>query len=114
MSKRFAFCESNHATGTSLWHIRELTGQGLKLGGGADTQAISCGAVGAPEVVMDACCCCGEYVTCLNSRNCCVTCGAGPFCDICWDKHQCTIVEARLEYEVHSDGGTSNAYGDEK
>lgn len=38
----FSFCESMHATGTSPWHIRKLTAQGRKLGGGADTVAL-CG-----------------------------------------------------------------------
>lgn len=37
---KFAFCESIHATGTSPWHIRELTNKGLKCGGGADTKAL--------------------------------------------------------------------------
>lgn len=37
-----SFCESVHATGTSPWHIRELTAAGRKLGGGADTPAL-CG-----------------------------------------------------------------------
>jgi len=37
-----SFCESTHASGTSPWHIRELTDQGRKLGGGADTKAL-CG-----------------------------------------------------------------------
>lgn len=39
---RFAFCESVNATGTSPWHIRQLTTKGLKIGGGADTEAL-CG-----------------------------------------------------------------------
>lgn len=40
--REFAFCESVHATSTSPWHIRKLTDQGLKTGGGADTKAL-CG-----------------------------------------------------------------------
>jgi len=40
--REFAFCESVTATSTSPWHIRKLTDQGLKTGGGADTKAL-CG-----------------------------------------------------------------------
>ena len=39
---RFAFCESVNATGTSPWHIRQLTTKGLKIGGGTDTKSL-CG-----------------------------------------------------------------------
>lgn len=60
------------------------------------------------EEVTDECCCCHEYATC----PCCMSCGWGPFCDACWDKHRCIIVEAQLEYEAHSDGGNSNVYGE--
>ena len=41
-TEEFAFCESMGATSTSPWHIRQLTDKGLKLGGGADTEAL-CG-----------------------------------------------------------------------
>ena len=36
----YAFCESVHASGHSLWHIRTLTDEGPKFGGGADTSAL--------------------------------------------------------------------------
>lgn len=39
-TSQFAFCESMHATGATPWHIRKLTTQGLKFGGGADTKAL--------------------------------------------------------------------------
>lgn len=39
---RFSFCETISATGTSPWHIRQLTDKGLKLGGGADSKSL-CG-----------------------------------------------------------------------
>lgn len=42
LSDEFSFCESIHASSTSLWHIRKLTAQGRKPGGGADTKAL-CG-----------------------------------------------------------------------
>ncbi len=37
---QFAFCETVFASGSSPWHIRKLTNQGLKLGGGADTKSL--------------------------------------------------------------------------
>lgn len=48
----FSFCESVHATGRSLWHIRRLTEVGRKLGGGADTPAL-CGRVVAWDINVD-------------------------------------------------------------
>jgi len=39
----YSFSETETATGSSSWHIRKLTNQGKKLGGGADTLAL-CGA----------------------------------------------------------------------
>lgn len=38
----FAFCETRFAGPLAKWHIRRLTGKGLKPGGGADTAAL-CG-----------------------------------------------------------------------
>lgn len=38
----FVFCERINATGSSPWHIRKLTSNGTKFGGGADTKAL-CG-----------------------------------------------------------------------
>ena len=38
----YAFCETVHASALSPWHIRKLTEQGKKLGGGADTPSL-CG-----------------------------------------------------------------------
>lgn len=40
----YAYCESVHATPWSRWHLRRLTEEGLKLGGGVDTQSL-CGRV---------------------------------------------------------------------
>lgn len=40
----YSLCESVHATGRSLWHIRPLTDKGKFLGGGIDTKCL-CGAV---------------------------------------------------------------------
>lgn len=40
MNENLSFCESINATGTSPWHIRKLTSNGLKLGGGADTKSL--------------------------------------------------------------------------
>lgn len=40
IEKHFAFCETQYATGTTPWHIRELTDHGRKLGGGADTRSL--------------------------------------------------------------------------
>lgn len=40
MAKKYAFCESMYASGTSVWHIRALTEAGRKLGGGADSHAL--------------------------------------------------------------------------
>ena len=42
--KRYAFCETVIACSISPWHIRELTDQGWKFGGGADTNSL-CGRV---------------------------------------------------------------------
>lgn len=36
----FSFCESVHAGSQSRWHIRKLTGEGRKLGGGIDTPSL--------------------------------------------------------------------------
>ena len=44
----YAFCESVTASGTSPWHIRELSEQGLKLGGGIDRSSF-CGCVKPPH-----------------------------------------------------------------
>jgi hypothetical protein len=38
----YAFCESAWALSVSKWHIRKLTKNGKRLGGGADTKAL-CG-----------------------------------------------------------------------
>ena len=38
----YSFCETTTAGPTTPWHIRPLTDQGRKLGGGADTRAL-CG-----------------------------------------------------------------------
>jgi hypothetical protein len=43
----FSFCESAYVTGVSPWHIRKLTAQGRKLGGGVDTGSL-CGRVRPP------------------------------------------------------------------
>lgn len=58
----YAFCESITAGAFTPWHIRKLTKQGLKLGGGADTPAL-CGRVVSwdrkvsltPEHLADCC-----------------------------------------------------------
>ena len=42
IEKHFVFCETQYATGTTPWHIRPLTENGIKLGGGADTKSL-CG-----------------------------------------------------------------------
>lgn len=39
---KFSFCESVYAGPRTPWHVRKLTSQGRKLGGGADTAAL-CG-----------------------------------------------------------------------
>jgi len=39
---RYSFCETISAQALAPWHIRELTALGMKLGGGADTDAL-CG-----------------------------------------------------------------------
>ena len=39
---KYSFCEPVMAGPNSAWHIRELTGVGRKLGGGADTKSL-CG-----------------------------------------------------------------------
>lgn len=36
----FSFCETVTAGPTTPWHIRELTGEGRKPSGGADTPAL--------------------------------------------------------------------------
>lgn len=36
----YSFCENQHATGRGKWHIRKLSDEGLKLGGGADTLSL--------------------------------------------------------------------------
>jgi len=43
----FSFCESVTASGSSPWHIRQLTNEGQKLGGGIDTMSL-CGHVKPP------------------------------------------------------------------
>jgi len=43
----FSFCESVTASGSSPWHIRQLTNEGKKLGGGIDTTSL-CGHVKPP------------------------------------------------------------------
>jgi len=40
----YSFCESNCAGPHALWHIRELTKEGRKLGGGITTESL-CGHV---------------------------------------------------------------------
>ena len=40
--KKYSFCENVQATPLGLWHIRELSKEGRKLSGGADTKAL-CG-----------------------------------------------------------------------
>jgi len=42
----FSFCESSSAGPQSPWHLRELTSEGRKLGGGIDTRTL-CGRVRA-------------------------------------------------------------------
>ena len=64
--REFAFCESVRATSTSPWHIRKLTDQGLKTGGGADTKAL-CGR----EVSWDL----DVEMTTLNFTVACPVCG---------------------------------------
>ena len=51
MSKmaQYAFCETATASGSTPWHIRKLTDNGIKLSGGADTPAL-CGRVVAWDV----------------------------------------------------------------
>jgi hypothetical protein len=41
---KYSFCESVTATSYSPWHIRQLTKEGKKLGGGVDTPSL-CGRV---------------------------------------------------------------------
>jgi len=43
----YAFCEAVTASGSSPWHIRELTPAGKKLSGGVDTPSL-CGHVRPP------------------------------------------------------------------
>jgi hypothetical protein len=62
----YSFCEHALATAFSPWHIRKLTDEGQKCGGGADTLAL-CGR----EVCWDL------AVTIYDHhlvRNCCKTC----------------------------------------
>jgi len=40
MAEQFSFCESVVAGPLSRWHIRRLTAQGKKLGGGIDTPSL--------------------------------------------------------------------------
>jgi hypothetical protein len=47
---KLSFCETAAAGG--LWHIRRLTDQGKKLGGGADTRTL-CGREAAWDVQFD-------------------------------------------------------------
>lgn len=42
MSGELSYCETIHASATTPWHLRILTGAGKKLGGGADTKSF-CG-----------------------------------------------------------------------
>jgi len=44
VKNHFSFCESIHATSLSKWHIRRLTDEGPKHGGGIDTDSL-CGRV---------------------------------------------------------------------
>ena len=39
---KYSFCENVHSGPFSRWHIRRLTDEGRKLGGGADTLSL-CG-----------------------------------------------------------------------
>lgn len=39
-SGSYSFCEAAEAGSQSKWHIRPLTHQGKKLGGGADTMSL--------------------------------------------------------------------------
>jgi len=43
----YSFCESVHAGPLAAWHIRKLTDQGQKFGGGIDTPSL-CGRVRPP------------------------------------------------------------------
>lgn len=43
----YSFCESVNALPLGPWHIRPLTEEGQKLGGGVDTDSL-CGRVKAP------------------------------------------------------------------
>jgi hypothetical protein len=63
--QKFAFCETDTAGGGSPWHIRELTGRGKKLGGGADTPAL-CGRKVSWDLRPD--------VNELQLRGACVAC----------------------------------------
>lgn len=44
----YSFCESVFATPWSRWHIRKLTDEGQKFGGGIDTPSL-CGKIGPPK-----------------------------------------------------------------
>ena len=65
MEQKFAFCETRYATGTNPWHIRQLTDQGLKLSGSADTKAL-CGRKVAWDLAVD--------ITPHHLSNCCPKC----------------------------------------
>jgi hypothetical protein len=43
----YVFCEGVTASGSSPWHLRRITGTGLHLGGGIDSDSL-CGTVKAP------------------------------------------------------------------
>ena len=66
---QYSFCETGTATSTSNWHIRKITNNGLKLGGGADTPSL-CGRkvcwdlkVKIEKIGLEHCCknCAKEY-----------------------------------------------------
>jgi len=60
-----SFCESITATSRSAWHIRPLTEQGLKLGGGADSLAL-CGREVCWDLEVD--------ITNHHLTHCCQVC----------------------------------------
>ena len=83
--KMCSFCESVHASGSSPWHIRELTKAGKFLGGGADTLAL-CGR----KV-------CWDLETEINEhhlKHCCQKCR-----EIYEDRDLAELAELEREYE---------------
>ena len=50
--KKYSFCETVTAAPLGLWHIRKLTKNGYKYGGGADTKAL-CGKKVSWDMAVD-------------------------------------------------------------